>query len=254
MRSATVQPGVDFIEGHVYSAERQYLTLSRFVDAAPQVYDIVRMNIFYRLLAEQPDVYLTAQDYLFRYDPDWFWNIPETRFYGWVRRYAPLRWRNSGVYKRYVDTKARLMRCLPWTPAYDEEPLIQDWEVPWEQGVGLTRAALAAVDLGGRPWLVTPIRSAGTATLYPVVPGRLYYNLGCYCQVRKAHGEAYTATKRIDQACFERGGIKMLYSSSFLAKAAFDRVYNGAAYAELKKQYDPDMALGQLYEHCVMSA
>jgi hypothetical protein len=37
----------------------------------------------------------------------------------------------------------------------------------------------------------------------------------------------------------ELGGIKMLYSSTFLDEAEFDARFNGAAYRELKKKYDP---------------
>jgi hypothetical protein len=42
----------------------------------------------------------------------------------------------------------------------------------------------------------------------------------------------------MDQKCFELGGIKMLYSSSFLNEAEFDALYNGASYRALKAKYD----------------
>ena len=55
-------------------------------------------------------------------------------------------------------------------------------------------------------------------------PNELYYNLGCYCQVRRPAGsEPYYYTKIMDRKCFELGGIKMLYSSSFLTESEFDR-------------------------------
>ena len=34
----------------------------------------------------------------------------------------------------------------------------------------------------------------------------------------------------MDRKCFDLGGIKMLYSSSFLIEPEFDLLYNGAGY------------------------
>ena len=55
-------------------------------------------------------------------------------------------------------------------------------------------------------------------------------NLGCYCHVKKVPGqEPYHATRVLDRKCFELGGIKMLYSSSFVSEQELDRIYNGDA-------------------------
>ena len=254
MRAATERADVDFVEGIFHSASDLFLTLARFVDRPPRVDEILRRNVFYRLIEREPDVYLTTKDYLFRYDPEWFWNLPETPAYDLFRRYAPAAMRNSGFYKRYVDAKARLLaRLAPGRPQA-EEPLIQDWEVPWERAAELTRFALREVDLGGKPWLVTPIRTPASPTLYPIKAGTLYYNLGCYCQVTKPAGrEAYHYTRIMDRKCFDLGGIKMLYSSTFLSEAEFSRLYNGAAYARIKSIYDPAKRQRSLYEKCVVS-
>jgi len=254
MRAATERADVDFVEGIFYSESSLFLTLSRFVEKPPRVDDILRRNVFYRLIEREPDVYLTTKDYLFRYDPDWFWNLPETPAYALFRRFAPAAMRNSGFYKRYVEAKTRLLdRVAPGRPD-PEEPLIQDWEVPWEQASHLTRFALREVDLGGKPWIVTAIRTPASPTLYPIRAGALYYNLGCYCQVRKPAGrDAYHYTRVMDRKCFDLGGIKMLYSSTFLSKAEFGRIYNGAEYERLKKRYDPAQRQRSLYEKCVSS-
>src|SRR6185369_2221561 len=159
LREAAESGGADFVEGLFYSEERLLLTVSRFVDEAPRVDDILRSHIFYRLIEERADVYLRTKDYLFRYDPDWFWNIPETPGYRLFRRYAPSGLRNSGFYKRYVETKNRLLGRVGVDTEGDEEPLIQDWEVPWEEARELTRYALEEVDLGGKPWIVTLFRT-----------------------------------------------------------------------------------------------
>jgi FAD/FMN-containing dehydrogenase len=254
MRAATERADVDFVEGTFYSETSLFLTVSRFVERPPRVDDILRRNIFYRLIEREADVYLTTKDYLFRYDPDWFWNLPETAAYALFRRFAPAALRNSGFYKRYVDTKTRLLDRMAPGRAQPEEPLIQDWEVPWQHAAELTRFALREVDLGGKPWIVTPIRTPASPTLYPIKADTLYYNLGCYCQVRKPAGrDAYHYTRIMDRRCFDLGGIKMLYSSTFLSRAEFDRIYNGADYERLKKRYDPAGRQRGLFEKCVMT-
>ncbi len=125
----------------------------------------------------------------------------------------------------------------------------------WDDAEELVRFCLEHVDLGGRPWAVIPIRSPGQATLYPVKPGELYLNLGSYCQVRRPEGmEPFTWTRIVDRKCLELGGIKMLYSSTFLTRAEFDETYNGADYRRLKAKYDPQAQAMDLFEKTVYQA
>lgn len=253
MRAATEEDGIDFVEGLFIDENRLYLTCSRFRDTVPRVDDIMRKHIFYKLLLARSDVYLNTKDYLFRYDPEWFWNLPESRFYRLFRRYAPARFRNSGFYKRYTARKHALRQWLGLRDDSDEEPLIQDWELPWEEAAAFTRFVLREVDLGGRPWIATPIRTPRSPTLYPVRADTLYFNLGCYCQVRRPAGKPpYWYTRILDDECFARGGLKMLYSSTFLSREDFERIYNGQGYAELKARYDPKGVFGELYSKAVM--
>jgi FAD/FMN-containing dehydrogenase len=251
MRAATEDPDVTFVEGLIESDKRFHLMSARSVDTVPHVDDIVRQHVFYRLALERRDVYLTVKDYLFRYDPDWFWNIPEGWPYRLFRRYAPRGLRNSDFYTRYTQRTRALAKLWPWHAQEESEPLIQDWEVPWSRGRELIELALAEVDLEGRPWAVVPIRTRRSPTLYPLRADELYLNLGCYCYVRKHHSrEPYYFTKVLDRKCFDLGGIKMLYSSSFLDEEEFDRVYNGESYRGLKAKYDPRGAFPTLYEKC----
>ena len=238
MRVATESPDLTFVEGLFFEDKRFFLITGRFVDQVPWRDDIVRNHVFYRLVEKRRDIYLTTFDYIFRYDPDWFWNVPETGFYNLFRRYAPEQWRNSAFYTKYVALKAKVLGGLGMR---DErtEPLIQDWEVPWRHGEELIRFAIDNVDLAGRPWAAVPIKTPRQPTLYPIKPNELYFNLGCYCQVQRPPGmEPYHYTKILDRKCFELEGIKMLYSSTFLGEAEFDALFNGAAYRQLKAKYD----------------
>ena len=238
MQVATESPDLQFVEGLFFEDGRYYLMTGRFVEQAPECDDIVRKNVFYRLVETRRDIYLKTFDYIFRYDPDWFWNVPETGAYDLFRRYAPQRWRNSAFYTQYVAMKRKALSTFG---VRDDrvEPLIQDWEVPWAQGAELMEFCLKHVRLDGRPWAAVPIKTPHRPTLYPVTPNELYFNLGCYCQVRRPPDlPPYHYTKIMDRKCFELGGIKMLYSSSFLNETEFDELYNGAGYRALKQKYD----------------
>jgi FAD/FMN-containing dehydrogenase len=249
MQAATQRADVDFVEGLFFDERRLYLMVSRFVREVAQVDDILREHVFYRLVQERPDVYLDAKSYLFRYDPEWFWNLPGSLPFRLFRRYAPAAMRNSGFYKRYTARKHAWRKRLGLPTDQSIEPLIQDWEVPWDQAAAFVRFAVREVDLAGRPWIVTPLRTPRTPTLYPLRAGQLYCNLGCYCHVARAPGrEDFWHTKVMDSECFARGGIKMLYSSTFLPQSEFERVYNGRAYAEVKARYDPQRRAPSLYD------
>ena len=253
MQVATQSPDLAFVEGLFFEDRRFYLMTGRFVDRVGEADDIVRKHIFYRLVEQRRDIYLKTFDYIFRYDPDWFWNVPETGFYDLFRRVAPESWRNSAFYTKYVATKRKVLSSLG-VRASDLEPLIQDWEVPWPRSEELIRFCLENVPLGGRPWAAVPIKTPRQPTLYPVRPNELYFNLGCYCQVRRAPGmRPYHYTKIMDRKCFELGGIKMLYSSSFLTEAEFDALYNGAGYRALKQKYDAAGNAQTLYKKVALA-
>lgn len=253
MEKATQQDDIDFVEGLFFEDERYFLKCGRFRDALSDLDDILRRDIYYKLVQSRDVIRLTTLDYIVRYDPEWFWNIPESTFYALFRRFAPARFRNSSFYTRHVARKAKIRAALGMKPP-PTEPLIQDWEVPWEHGEELIRCCLAEVDLGGLPWAAVPIKTPRQPTLYPLKPKQLYFNLGCYCQVRRPAGKPpFFYTRLMDDKCFELDGIKMLYSSTFLDRDEFDRRFNGEAYAALKAKYDPDGNAPMLYDKVSMT-
>ena len=57
--------------------------------------------------------------------------------------------------------------------------------------------------------------------------------------------------RRIEEVVTELGGRKSLYSSSYYDEDEFWSIYNGAQYELLKKEYDPQGRLLDLYAKCV---
>ena len=50
----------DFVEGLFFEDGRFFLMTGRFVDKVPECDDIVRKNVFYRLVEKRRDIYLTT--------------------------------------------------------------------------------------------------------------------------------------------------------------------------------------------------
>ncbi len=55
----------------------------------------------------------------------------------------------------------------------------------------------------------------------------------------------------IERVVDDLGGRKSLYSTAFYSEDEFWRLYNGPAYEVVKKTYDPEARLLDLYAKCV---
>lgn len=248
MENAVHQGADDFIEGLIFGRDELYLTRGNFTDQTTEPDDIYR-EIYYQSVRRKTTMLLPTGQYLFRFDPDWFWNIPDTGFYRLFRRLAPRRMRSSAFYNRFTGLRTKARELLRISPDTRTEKLIQDWEVAWNAAEELLNFALDRIDLAGQPWAAVPIVPQGRATLYPLKQNTLYFNLGSYCLIPRAKGrEADFHTRIMDDECMRLGGIKMLYSSSFFDPAMFNHVYNGAAYDALKAKYDPEGVFPTLFE------
>jgi FAD/FMN-containing dehydrogenase len=247
---------VDFIDGTVFGADEVYLTVGDFVPEAPYTSDYTGMRVFYKSIPERAVDYLTVHDYLWRWDTDWFWC---SRALGvqrpLIRRFWPKRYLRSDVYRRAValDRRYRLSdRLLRLRGLPGQEPVIQDVEVPIERLAEFLEFFHA--EIGISPVWLCPLalRSDRSWPLYPLEPGVQYVNVGFWSTVDLRPGEADgTYNRLIEDKVTELGGHKSLYSTSYYSPEEFWRLYNGDAYRPLKKEYDPDGRLPDLYAKCV---
>lgn len=252
LRYDTEDPSNDFVEGLVYDTDELYAIRGHFEDAVHPVGNIHGLTPYYKQLRDIGEIGLRTEDYVFRYDPDWFWNVPTGGMYTVFRLLAPRSVRHSSFYKRYSRWKAGLIRARNFLWQSEPsvyEPLIQDWQVPWDRALEFVEFALNKIDLRGKPWACVPIRPRQSPTLYPVAAGSLYFNLGCYCWMRSQAGtERFDATRLLDNKCFGLGGLKMLYSSTFIDECEFQKRFNGDLYRALKQKYDPNGRLPTVYQ------
>jgi hypothetical protein len=86
MKQASEDSECDYIESLVYSPDELYITTSQQIDQAAEVGSIYGSTVFYQEISRPGDLALTTKDYLFRYDPEWFWAVPHTPFYNFSEK------------------------------------------------------------------------------------------------------------------------------------------------------------------------
>jgi FAD/FMN-containing dehydrogenase len=246
----------DFIDGTVFSPGEMYLTLGRFSAAAPWTSDYTYERIYYRSIQEKREDYLTAHDYIWRWDTDWFWcskNVLAQN--ALVRKIYGKRRLGSRTYTKIMRWNSRvgITKKIERVIGLHSESVIQDVDIP------LARAA-EFLDFYSReialwPMWTCPIgpqQHSGRFSLYPV-RDEWYVNFGFWDvkRTREAHPPGHF-NRLIERKVAELGGIKSLYSDSFFTPEEFARYYGGEAYRALKAKYDPQGAFPQLYDKCVL--
>jgi FAD/FMN-containing dehydrogenase len=248
---------VDAMDGTAFEPGEYYLTLAQWVDApAGDGSDYVGQQIYWRSIRERQRDLLTTYDYLWRWDTDWFWC---SRAFGaqhpLARRVWPRRLRRSGTYHRLVGLDRRfaiLDRLDRRAGRPQRERVVQDIEVPVERLGEFLDWFDGAV--GMRPVWLCPLRLRDDCVWpsYPLKPGRTYVNVGFWGAVAVGEDAPNSPLNRaIEDKVAELEGHKSLYSESFYDPATFDRLYDGANLASVKKRYDPDERLTNLYDKAV---
>jgi FAD/FMN-containing dehydrogenase len=248
---------VDFLDGTVFGPDEMYLTLGTFVDEAPYTSDYTWLNIYYRSIQRRTEDFLGVRDYLWRWDTDWFWC---SRAFGaqkrWIRLLAGRRFLRSDVYWKIVafERRHRVMARLDARRGRPpREDVVQDIEVPVARAAEFLDFFLREIPIS--PVWVCPLRLRERAhgwPLYAFDPGQVYVNFGFWSSVPLASGQTEGTYNRLIERTVEAlGGRKSLYSTSYYDEADFWRLYNGPAYMALKRAYDPDRRLLDLYAKCV---
>jgi FAD/FMN-containing dehydrogenase len=248
---------VDFFDGTWFDAREIYLTLGSWAKAAPYNSDYTGRDIYYLSMQRRREDYLTARDYLWRWDTDWFWC---SRAFGaqnpMVRALWPRKFLRSNVFWKLVALERRhgvkrRYDAMRGRPAM--EYVIQDVEVPLER-VGEFLAFLDRQTHMSPVWLC-PLQQRDPTSrwdLYPLDPDEVYVNVGFWGGVDLPPGAAEPHHNRaIEVEVARLGGRKSLYSTAFYPPEEFWDNYGGPSYELLKKTYDPDGRLLDLYAKTV---
>ncbi len=246
---------VDGMDGTAFEPGEYVLTLARWTDSAAEPSDYVGQQIYWRSIQQRDTDLLTTYDYLWRWDTDWFWC---SRAFGAqhpvVRRIWPRRLRRSDTYHRIIGLDRRfgiMDRLDRRADRPQRERVIQDIEVPVERLGEFLDWFDEAV--GMRPVWLCPLRLRDHAwPTYPLEPELTYVNVGFWGAVHVGEDAPRSPLNRaIEDKVSELQGHKSLYSESFYDPVTFDRLYDGANLAAVKKRYDPQERLTSLYDKAV---
>lgn len=263
---------VDYLDGVVFGPDESYLCVGRRTATPGPVSDYTGKNIYYQSIRHDSvgidatkDDRLTIHDYLWRWDTDWFWC---SRAFGAqnpaVRRWWPRRYRRSSVYWKLVamDRRFRVSdrleeRSIRSTGRPPRERVVQDIEVPVERTAEFLEWFADHVPI--TPVWLCPLRLRDHEgwSLYPLRPDHTYVNVGFWSSVpagpseRASEGSAGATNRMIEAKVSELGGHKSLYSDAFYTREEFDELYGGEVYNTVKKIYDPDSRLLDLYAKAV---
>ncbi|MCV7015595.1 FAD-binding oxidoreductase [Mycolicibacterium madagascariense] len=248
---------VDYLDGVVFSADESYLCVGVQTSTPGPVSDYTGQDVYYRSIqhasGEKHDR-LTIHDYLWRWDTDWFWC---SRAFGaqnpTIRRFWPRRFRRSSfywkliAYDRRFDIADRLEKRQGRPPL---ERVVQDIEVPIGRTAEFVDWFLQNVPI--EPIWLCPLRLRDDAgwPLYPIAAHHTYVNIGFWSSVPATATEGQT-NRLIEQKVSELDGHKSLYSDAYYSPEEFSELYGGETYATVKKTYDPDSRLLDLYAKAV---
>lgn len=248
---------VDYVDGVVFSADESYLCLGTQTEVSGPVSDYTGQRIYYRSIQHADGIgndRLTIHDYLWRWDTDWFWC---SRAFGAqnprIRRLWPRKYRRSSVYWKLIGLDQRYDiadRIERFNGRPVRERVVQDVEVPLSHTGQFLRWFLDEVPI--EPVWLCPLRLRDSQgwPLYPIRSEQTYVNVGFWSSVPVGSTEGAT-NRLIEHKVSELGGHKSLYSESFYPREEFESLYGGEHYRTLKKTYDPDNRLLDLYAKAV---
>jgi len=251
-------PGTDFVEGVAFAPGDYVLTTARFEGVPGPVSDYTGMTPYHTTLRKRETDALTARDWLWRWDPDWFWCSRTFGMENPVLRFLLGRWmlRSSAYWKiltyyrkwRIEERVHRIKRFLK-IPIALREPVIQDVEIPIENASEFLDFYQTFIDI--RPCWVCPVvpqPSEQSWSLYPMETGRLHLNFGFWDSVATKDDRPSDHFNRLlEREVVRLGGRKSLYSSVHFPEDEFWQIHDQAAYRALKAKYDPGARFRDLW-------
>ena len=247
---------IDFIDGTIFGPDEYYLTVGEFFDSAPYTSDYTYKNIYYRSIRERDTDYLKVEDYIWRWDTDWFWCSRYIFAHNPIVRHllGPKRL-NSATYTKIMrwNRKYNITHYLNLLKGYHSEAVIQDVEIPLDRCPDFLDFYFSNIKF--TPIWVCPVRRLDKNTkfpLYPLDPETLYVNFGFWDVIKSRIKMAPGYYNRsVEKKVRELGGMKSLYSDAYYTAEEFWNIYNKDEYLSLKSRYDPEGHFKDIYAKCI---
>jgi FAD/FMN-containing dehydrogenase len=238
---------VDFVDGTMFNDKDLYITTGEFIDRAEWLSDYTYLQIYHQSIRHKKTDYLTAHDYIWRWDTDWFWCSKHFYVQNPIIRLLATKWAlNSSTYQHIMRLSHRLRPNSSGT-----ESVIQDVDIPIQNAPEFFRFLLA--EIGITPIWVCPVKAPDPSVIFPLYaldPRKLYINFGFWDTIPTTHKEGHF-NRKIERKLMELNGKKGLYSTAYYDRETFWSIYNQSRYDELKRKYDCNGVFRDLYAKCV---
>jgi FAD/FMN-containing dehydrogenase len=250
---------VNYVDGTIFSLDKMYITLGFDSDTVPYISDYTFTDIYYKSIAKRQEDYLTTNDYIWRWDTDWFWcskNLLMENIF--IRRIVGKNNLGSGTYSRLMrlSQNSKLIKTTAKIRGNGarREAVIQDVEIPIDKAEDFLKWFKNTIEIS--PIWVCPTKSMTKNwpyPLYPMNPRKIYINFGFWDSIpAKANAEDGHFNKLIERKVSQLGGMKSLYSNSYYNREQFEDIYNYKEYRKLKNHYDSEGYFKDLYEKTVL--
>ncbi len=251
-------PEVDFVDGVVFGDQEHYVTTGRFVDHSPQPpSDYTWMKMYFKSIREKQRDWLSVEDYIWRWDTDWFWCSKNVFAQSTLVRVLAGRERlNSVTYQKIMrwNDRTGVMRSINRWRGVHTESVIQDVDIPIQHACEFLQ--FFHREIGIKPiWTcpTKPLDPAANFDLFPMNPETLYVNFGFWDVIKTRDAMPAGHFNRLVEAKVrELGGLKSLYSDSFYKEDEFWALFDGKSYRALKSRYDSAGRFKDLYQKCVL--
>ncbi len=250
----TNRPGaLTYIDGVVFNENSMAITTAEFVDQAPYTSDYKYMRIYYRSILQRTTDYLSTLDYIWRWDPDWFWCSKVFYMQNPVLRFLFGKWllKSTRYWKiKEIMHRNPLLRRLNQMMATPSESVIQDVSVPIANAPAFFQFMHA--EIGITPFWNCPFYpydATANFDLFNTAPNQLYMNFGFWDMLPSTQAPGHY-NRLVENKVRELGGIKSLYSNVFYSEAEFWNIIDRDHYRMLKQKYDATHTFKDLYQKC----
>lgn len=243
-----------YIDAVIFSPQEMYIILGEFVDEAPYLSDYTYLQSYYQSIRKKQTNYLTASDYIWRWDPDWFWC---SKHFGMQHRLLRFLFGKfllrSSVYWKISRQMASnpLLKRISRIFEKPSESVIQDILIPIQHAEEFYTFFQKEIQI--TPIWICPFhfhKSENRYSLFDVDPHLLYMDFGFWDIVPSKEPKG-TLNRLIEKKTEDLKGFKSLYSDSFYSEEEFWKIHSKEAFSELKKKYDAPGSFKDLYDKCV---
>lgn len=246
---------ISFIEGVIFNSNHFVISTAKFVDNVSFISNYRYMQIYYKSIQQKTMDYLTTKDFIWRWDPDWFWCSKIFGMQNRLLRFLFGKWTlKSTVYwqiMRFIN-KNWIANYFYQRKKLFQETVIQDVLIPIEQCKKFYDFFTKNIDI--MPIWICPYIAYNKARAYDFFPTKfdqLYLDFGFWDSV-PSNGIPGFHNRLIEHKVVELNGHKSLYSEAFYPEEEFWQIYNKHYYQILKQKYDPQNVFNNIYQKCVL--